>query len=175
MTATLMITCALLAGALALAAAIALLLALCAACGAAAAWGWTPVAAAVYAKRQRRLLADLDLPPSQTYRPLPQLMADDVLTTECSDYWAAAREASAEAEAEEDVHAAAMAAVADDVPLPERTAAAGAERPLPATVPMPTVDVTAVLPVPAPYAVRWAFDPAGARTIVPERAGRWAA
>ena len=63
-----------------------------------------------------------------------------------------------------------------DAPLPER-AAAGVEavRPLPATKPLPIVDAAAVLPGPVPFAVRYEFDADGARTVVPELAGRWAA
>lgn len=78
----------------------------------------------------------------------------------------------ARAQAEEDAHAAAMAAVADDVPLPERAPADAVEavRPLPATVPMPTVDPATVRLGPVPYAVRWEFDATGPRTVVGEHA-----
>lgn len=75
---------------------------------------------------------------------------------------------------EDHAHAEAMAAVAADAPLPERAAADAVEavRPLPATLPMPTVDAAAASTGPTPYAVRWDFDPTGPRTVVGEQWAR---
>lgn len=98
MTAVLMILVALLAAVLFGAAVIASTLALGAAFGAAFAWGFTPVAAACYERRQRRSLTALQLPPSQTYRPCPSPLAGDVQAAEYDSYWTAARLASVEAE-----------------------------------------------------------------------------
>lgn len=98
MTPILLITAASLAVVAALALGIALLLALSAALGAAFAAGWTPVAAALYERRQRRSLAALNLPPSQTLghrhaRPQP-----DPAAVDADEYWAEARAAAAVAE-----------------------------------------------------------------------------
>lgn len=153
MTPFLTVLVALLAIALIVAAIAAAVVALGALAGAAFGWAYVPVAAARYERRQRASLAALDLPPSQTYRPHRDTTTDPA-GVESDSYWTEARRVAADA--------------AGDTATTARH-----EAPLPATVPMPTVDAAAALTPPVPYAVRWDFDPAGPRTVVAERwAGR---
>lgn len=122
-----MIVATMLAVLLVAAAVIAAVLALGAAFGAAFAWAYTPVAAALYERRQRRSLAALQLPPSQTYRPW-RPRDGDLLAEEIDEYWDAARKASAAAKAEAIParHARPLAPLADTAVLPVNELVGGA-------------------------------------------------
>lgn len=127
------------------------LVAVCGAAGAAFSAAWC----AVSAGRYERTLAErraADTPPSQARGTVPCPPS-----ARYDGYWAEARRVA--------TYAAGDAATT-----------ARHEPPLPATVPMPTVDRAAALTPPVPYAVRWDFDPTGPRTVVAEQwAGRRAA